>query len=41
MACHVTFSLDFDKAGYVIQAKWTKALCDNCQPNTLNYSVQK
>ena len=41
MACNVTFSLDFDKAGCVIKAKQTKAVCDNCQPNTVNYSIQK
>ena len=32
MAWHITFRLDFDKGGCVIQVEWTKALCDNCQP---------
>ena len=25
----------------VIQVEWTKAPSDNCQPNVLNYSIQK
>ena len=32
VACHVTFNLDVDKSGCVIQIKWTKAPSDNCQP---------
>ena len=28
----VTFNLDFDQGGYVMQIEWTKALCNNCQP---------
>ena len=32
VACHITFSLDFDKGGCIIQIEWTKALYNNYQP---------
>ena len=41
VACNITSNSDFDQGGCIMQIEWTKALCNNCQHNALNYCLWK